>query len=84
MDLKDIHSDMVATLEDDAPALSLVQNWTAEFRRGRKSLEDDSRFGYPATAITEENIDHVHYMVMDDKHMAINQIDNALSISCES
>ena len=28
---KDIHADMVATLGDDAPALSTVQMWAAKF-----------------------------------------------------
>ena len=36
--------------------LSTVQEWAAEFMRGRESLEDDPRSGHPATATTEENI----------------------------
>ena len=32
---KDIHADMVAILRDDAPALSTVKKWAAEFKRGR-------------------------------------------------
>ena len=68
---KDIHTDMAATLRDDAPALSTVQKWTAEF----KSLEDDPRSGRPATATTQENIDRVvHHMVMDDRRLTVNQI----------
>ena len=34
---KDIHIDTVATLGDDAPALSIVQKWAAEFKRGRET-----------------------------------------------
>ncbi|CAI9733412.1 Hypothetical predicted protein [Octopus vulgaris] len=80
---KDIHADMVATLGNDAPALSTVQKWAAEFRKGRENLEDDSRSGRPATATTEENIDRVHHMVMDDRQLTINQIANAIRISRE-
>ena len=47
---KDIHADMVATLGDDAPALSIVQRWAADFKRDRESFDDDPRFGSPATA----------------------------------
>ena len=36
---KDIHTDMVATLGDDAPALSTVKKWAAVFNRGRESLK---------------------------------------------
>ena len=38
---KEIHTDMVSTLGDDAPALSTVKKWATEFKRGRESLEDD-------------------------------------------
>ena len=39
---KEIYTDMVSTLGDNDPALSIV-NWAAEFKRGRESLEDDPR-----------------------------------------
>ena len=60
LDPKDIHADLVATLGDGALALSTVQKQTAEFERGRKSLEDDTISGRPAIAIIDENIDHDH------------------------
>lgn len=53
---KDIHAHVIATLDDDAPALSIVQKWEAEVRRGRKSLEADPKSRVPATVITGENI----------------------------
>ena len=40
----------------DVPALSTVQKLAAEFQRVRESLEDATRSGRPATAITQENI----------------------------
>ena len=80
---KDIHADMAATLGDDAPALSTVQKWAAEFKRGRESLEDDPRSGRPATATTQENINRVHHMVMDDRRLTVNQIANTVGISRE-
>ena len=80
---KDIHSDMVATLGDEAPALSTVQKWAAEFRRGRESLEDDPRSGRPTTATTEENIERVHKMVMGDRRLTVTQISSAIGISRE-
>lgn len=80
---KDIHADMVATLGDDAPALSTVKKWAAEFKRGRESLEDDPRSGRPASASTQENIDRVHHMVMDDRRLTVNQIADAVAISRE-
>ena len=80
---KDIHADMVATLGDDAPALSTVKKWEAEFKKGRESLEDDPRSDCPVSATTQENIDRVHHMVMDDRRFTVNQIADAVAISRE-
>ena len=79
---KDIHADMIATLRDDAPALSTVKKWAAEFKRGRESLEDDPRGGRPASATTRENINRVHHMVMDDRCFTFNQIADVADSRC--
>ena len=57
---EEIHADKISTLGDDAPALSTVKKWAAEFKRGRESLEDDRRSGCPSTATTQKNIDRIH------------------------
>ena len=80
---KEIHADMVSTLGDDAPALSTVKKWAAEFKRGRESLEDDQRSGRPSTATTQENIDRIHQMVMNDRQLIISHLANVISISRE-
>ena len=74
---------MVSTLGDDAPALSTVKKWAAEFKRGRESLEDDPRSGRPSTATTQESIDHIHQMVMNDRRLTISHLANVISISRE-
>ena len=79
---KEIHADMVSTLMDDAPALSTVKKWAAEFKR-RESLEDDPRSGRPSTATTQENIDRIHQMVMNDRRLTISHLANVISISRE-
>jgi len=80
---QDIHADMVDTVGDDAPALSTVYKWTAEFKRGRESLEDDPRPGRPTTATTPDNIDRVHHLVMGDRRLTISQIASDVGISRE-
>ena len=81
---KDIHADMVATLRDDAPALSTVKKWAAEFKRDRESLEDDPRSGRPTSATTQENIDHVHHMVMDDRRLTVPGLFDLIAASAPS
>ena len=76
---KEIHADIVSTLGDDAPALSTVKKWAAEFMRRRESLEDDPRSGRPSTATTQENIDCIHQMVMNDRRLTISHLANVIS-----
>ena len=66
---------MVATLGDYLYALSSVKKWAAEFKRVRERLEDD--------LTTQENIDCVHHMVMDDRRLTVYQIADAFGISRE-
>ena len=73
---KEIHADMVSTLGDDAPALSTVKKWAAEFKMGRESLKDDPRSERPSTATTHENIDRIHQMLMNDKRLTISHLAN--------
>ena len=74
---------MVSTLGDDAPALSTVKKWAAEFKRRRESLEDDPRSGRPSRATTQENIDRIHQMVMNNRRLTIRHLANVISISRE-
>ena len=48
-----------------------------------RALKMTPRSGRPATATTQENIDRVHRMVMDERRLTDNQIYNAEGISRE-
>ena len=39
--------------------------------------------GRPASTTTQKNIDRVYHMVMDDRHLTVNQIADAVAISRE-
>ena len=43
-------ANLTAAFGDQAPEF----NWFAEFRRGRRSLEDEQPAGRPASVVTEE------------------------------
>ena len=74
---------MVSSLGDDASALSTVKKWATKFKRGRESLEDDPRSGRPSTATTQENIDRIHQMLINDRRLSISHLVNVISISHE-
>ncbi|KAK5641804.1 hypothetical protein RI129_010351 [Pyrocoelia pectoralis] len=59
---------------DFALSFTTVKFWTAEFKRGRKSLGDDERSGRPKTATTDDNIAKVHKMVLDDRRIKVRGV----------
>ena len=49
----EIHSKFIKVYGDSSPSFSTIKKWVAEFKRGRSSLEDDSREGRPKSATPE-------------------------------
>ena len=80
---KKIHAGRVATLEDDAIALLIVKKWAAKFNSGGENLEDGPRLGRFAMATTQENIQSIYEMVINDRHLTINHVANVISICDE-
>lgn len=80
---KEIHDDMVGTLGEKAPSYTTVKKWASEFKQGRESLEDDPRCGRPVTVSTEDVIDHVQKIILDDRRTTERKIAFELKISQE-
>lgn len=57
--------------------------YAAEFKRGRTSLDDDERLKRLKTAITDDDIEKVHQMVLNDNRIKVREIAEALKISEE-
>lgn len=43
-----------------------MKNWATEFKLGRVSTEVDPRLGHPKTTTTDEQVDPIQPMVLDD------------------
>lgn len=52
----DWHKVFVDTFGEGTPSKITVFNWFGEFKRERRSFEDDPRPGRPASAVTSEYI----------------------------
>ena len=61
---KEIHEDFMETLGNESPSYSTVKKWAAQFKRRRKSVEDDGRSGLPNDFTANENVNEVHTVVM--------------------
>ena len=59
---KEIQWRMADVYGDSCPKYSTVTKWSAEFKRGQDSLEDDPRPGRPADVISQEMINRGDYI----------------------
>ncbi|XP_049873440.1 protein GVQW3-like [Pectinophora gossypiella] len=64
-----------------APSFATVKRWSRKFKHGRESLKDDPRPGRPNTAVTEENIEKVKKLVLEDRRFKLWHLAEAIGIS---
>ena len=60
MSPKEIHEDLMETLEKESPSYSTVKKWAAEIRRERERIGDNGRSGRPKESTTDKNVVIVH------------------------
>lgn len=68
---------------DSAPGEATIRKWFAKFRTGHMSTEDDERSGRPKEAVTDENIQKIHKMILNDRKLKLIEIAEALKVSKE-
>ena len=78
---KEIHWRMADVYGDSSPKYSTVAKWSAEFKRGRDSLEDDPRPDRPADVISQEMIDHVERLVLNNRQIKVAETASECGIS---
>ncbi|XP_061395727.1 carbonic anhydrase 2-like, partial [Musca vetustissima] len=57
---QEIRNNMMNVLGESAPSYATVKNWAAEFKCGRRSIEDEPRSRRPKAATTIEIVAKVH------------------------
>lgn len=78
-----IKTEMDSIYGKSAPSFSTIKFWVAELKRGRTSLYDDERSGRPKTATSNDIVQKVHQLVLDDRRIKVREIAEAISISKE-
>ena len=78
---KEIHRRMADVYGDSSPKYSTVAKWSAEFKHGRDSLEDDPKPGRPADVISQEMIDRVERLVLNNPRIKVAELATECGIS---
>ena len=78
---KDIHEHTVSVYGDTAPSYATVKKWSAEFQRGRQSLEDDHDSGRLVEVTTAEMCSAVEAYVMGNRRVKVAEMAHSMGIS---
>ena len=78
---KEIHRRMADVYGDSSPKYSTVAKWSAEFKCGRDSLEDDPRPGRPADVISQEMFDRVERLMLNSCRIKVAKLASECGIS---
>ena len=78
---KEIHGELANVYGSSAPSYAQVKFWVGEFKRGRKSSEDEARSGRPLDATEKEKCKKVRDLVYSDRRIQVEEIAQALGFS---
>ena len=78
---KQTEEQLTAIYQESSPSAATIKRWVKEFQCGRESLEDDPRSGWQLTSTTEENIETVHRLVMENRCITLHELEEATGLS---
>ena len=67
--------------DESAMSKKRVYEWYKRFQNGREDVEDDERPGRPSRSTTDENMEKVKEMVMNDRRITIREVADDVGIS---
>ena len=59
-----------------------VQLWYNRFKEGREDVNDDARLGRPSTSTTDDNIEAVKKMILNNRRITIREVIDDVGIWC--
>ncbi|CAH2004690.1 unnamed protein product [Acanthoscelides obtectus] len=71
-------AELLSVFGNKAPHQSTISRWYGEFKRVRVSLSDDPMEGAPKTAVTQENVDAVRKLIIEDRHVTYRALEAKL------
>jgi len=80
---KEIHASLTETLGENAPSYGTLKKWVAQFKRGDFSTCDAPLPRRHKTVTTQEIIDPIHEIILEDRRISAKSITEQLGISRE-
>lgn len=75
-ELAEVHGDWV-------PSLKTVYYCINKFKRGRTSIQDETRYGRPIEITTSDMLQKIHNTVKEDHQFKVREIVEAIDISTD-
>ena len=74
MTSKEIYDDIVQIIAEDSFSYITVKRSTEEFKQSRNNAKIYLLSGYPQKLTTDEKVDAIHCMILDDRRLILQQI----------
>src|SRR5581483_9797649 len=75
--------EMKTVLGTSAPHLATIKRWYNDFYHGRQTLEDEAKPGRPISATTDEMIEKIRELIVENPRLTTRQIAEQVKISTE-
>lgn len=77
----EIHRQLSEVYGNKAFSRQAIAKWCELFESGRNSVEDEIRQGRPVSSVTDDNIQRVEQMILDNRRVTEDEIAIAMNIS---
>ena len=72
---------LIVAFGESTMSRTQVQLWYNQFKESREDVNDDPRLGRPSTSTTDENIEAVKQMILNNRRITIRGVADDVSIS---
>ena len=79
--IKETEEKLAKYYKESAPSHGIVHKWFTEFRGGRIGPSNAERPGRPEEVTSQEMIDKIHDIVLNDRRLKVRQISETVNIS---
>ncbi|XP_023708117.1 uncharacterized protein LOC111864818 [Cryptotermes secundus] len=76
-----IHIRLAAICGEASPSCRTVFRWIAEFKDGKDCAEKGKSSGCPATAFTPDSTQHVSDLILENRLITFDQLENVTGLS---